>query len=83
MPARALVSAAVIASSATLADALSTAAVVLGAGASRAALRRVGAEGVLVDLGDDGQVAVAATTGARFRRLEEPTQEQARRAAEE
>ncbi len=83
MPARALVSATVVASSATLADALSTAAVVLGPVASGAALRRVGAEGVFIDSDDDGRLAVAATAGIRFHRLEGPTQGEARQGLEE
>lgn len=68
-PARALVSATVVAASATRADALSTAAVVLGPTAARPALRRVAAEGIFIDLEDDGRLIVATTAGARFHRL--------------
>jgi thiamine biosynthesis lipoprotein len=82
MPARGLVSATVVAPSATLADALSTAVVVLGPIASGAALRPVGAEAVFVDIGNDGQLAVDATAGARFHRVEGRTQGDPREAPE-
>ena len=54
-PADALVSATVVAASATLADGLSTAAVVMGREAFADLLPRVGARAVLVELGHDGR----------------------------
>jgi thiamine biosynthesis lipoprotein len=72
-PAQALASATVIAPSATLADALSTAAVVLGPVAARGPLERLAAEGVFVQLGNDSRLVVGATPGARFHRLEGTT----------
>ena len=69
VPARGLVSATVVAASATLADALSTAAVVLGRTAAGVALDRVAAAGVLVDLRNDGELAVTTSGSVAFRRL--------------
>lgn len=71
-PAEGLVSATVVAPSATLADALSTAAVVLGVERARALLAGAGAAGVLARLNPDDTVTVTTTTGARFRSAEDP-----------
>jgi thiamine biosynthesis lipoprotein len=66
-PARALVSATVVTESATLGDALSTAAVVLGAGAMRPLLARLSGGGVFARAGTGGVIAVSTTPGVRFR----------------
>jgi thiamine biosynthesis lipoprotein len=59
---------AVIAPSATQADALSTAAVVLGTDRARALLPRMGADGVLADVDREGRITVSVTPNARFER---------------
>jgi FAD:protein FMN transferase len=59
-------SVAVVARSATRADALSTAAVVLGTARARAVLQRAGVDAVLADVGPDGEVVVTVTPDARF-----------------
>jgi thiamine biosynthesis lipoprotein len=61
-------SVAVIATSATQADALSTAAVVLGTARARALLQTVGADGVLADVDREGRVTVSVTPNVRFQR---------------
>jgi thiamine biosynthesis lipoprotein ApbE len=66
-PADALVSVTVVAPSATTADALSTAAVVLGAERARAVLARAGAEGLLVALEPGDAVRLGVTAGMDFR----------------
>lgn len=58
----------VVAPSATRADALSTAAVVLGTTRARAVLPRAGADAVLADVDRAGHVTVTVTPNARFRR---------------
>ncbi len=66
-PAEGIVSATVVTASATRADALSTAAVVLGVERAERVLRDAGVEAVLATLGADGQLTLHATPGARFR----------------
>ncbi len=56
----------VVARSAMRADALSTAAVVLGTARARAVLQRAGVDAVLADVRSDGEVAVTVTPNARF-----------------
>jgi FAD:protein FMN transferase len=65
-PARGLVSATVIARSAMQADALSTAAFVLGRKAAAPVLRQAGVQSVLAQLDDRGHFQVAASRGAAF-----------------
>lgn len=71
-PASALVSATVIGPSATMADALSTAAVVLGAERARAVLARARLEGVFARLEPPRQITVSTTPGARFHAAPNP-----------
>jgi FAD:protein FMN transferase len=61
-------SVAVVAQSAMRADALSTAAVVLGTARARAVLARAGVDAVLADVAPDGEVIVTVTPNARFER---------------
>jgi thiamine biosynthesis lipoprotein len=65
-PADALVSATVVASSAMLADGLSTAAVVMGREAFADLLPRVGGEAVLVSFGPDGQLVSWVSPGLQL-----------------
>jgi thiamine biosynthesis lipoprotein len=65
-PADGPASATVVTASATSADALSTAAVVLGAARSRPLLQRLGAGMIVAELGPDGEVAVTTTPGLAF-----------------
>jgi len=65
-PASALVTATVVASSATLADALSTAAVVMGDEAFERLARRLDVGAVLGELAPDAAVRVRVTPGLRF-----------------
>jgi thiamine biosynthesis lipoprotein ApbE len=66
-PADALISATVVSPSATQADALSTAAVVLGADRAGEVLARLGADGVFARLDAAARIALTVTAGARFR----------------
>ena len=65
-PAKTPASTTVIARSATLADALSTGAAVLGPGRARAVLAHAGAEGVFGIEESDGRIVVITTPGAGF-----------------
>jgi thiamine biosynthesis lipoprotein len=67
-PADALMSATVVASSATMADALSTAAVVLGAGPMERLLTETDGEGVFAAPDGRGGLTLTVTRGAPFRR---------------
>jgi thiamine biosynthesis lipoprotein len=65
-PADALVSATVVAASATTADALSTASIVLGEARAREILANAGAEGLLVAPAPGGSLRLSATAGLDF-----------------
>jgi thiamine biosynthesis lipoprotein len=68
-PAEGLASATVVAASATMADALSTAAVVLGVGPATRLLERLAVDGIFASLdGDERAPDVVVTPGARFAR---------------
>ena len=75
-PARGLVSATIVSAAATLADGLSTAAIVLGRDGLAPILPTVGAQAVLVRLGDDGHLRVWVSPGLHFEAMTASVQEE-------